>query len=42
VRKCLNLYDWKGLQLLLTERRCKARVKKFERFPTVYYIGRVY
>jgi len=27
--------DWKGLELPSTEKRCKSRVKKFERSPTV-------
>ena len=31
----LNLVDWKGLELPSTKRRCKASVKKFERFPTL-------
>jgi len=31
----LNLVNWKGLELPSTQRRCKASVKKFERFPTV-------
>ena len=30
-----NLVDWKGLELLSAEKRCKASVKKFERSPTV-------
>ena len=32
----LNLVDWKGLELLSTEKRCRASVKKFERSPTVW------
>jgi len=35
MQEYLNLVDWKGLELPSTERRCKASVKKFERFPTV-------
>jgi len=35
MQEYLNLVDWKGLELLSTERRCKASVKKFERSPTV-------
>ena len=35
MQECLNLVDWKGLELQSTEKRCKARVKKFERSPTV-------
>jgi len=35
MQKYLNLVDWKGLELLSTERRCKASVKKVERFPMV-------
>jgi len=31
----LNLVDWKGLELPLTDKRCKVSVKKFERSPTV-------
>ena len=31
----LNLVDWKGLEPLSTQRRCKASVKKFERSPMV-------
>jgi len=31
----LNIVDWKGLELPSTEKRCKASVKKFERFPIV-------
>jgi len=36
MQEYLNLFDWKGLKLLSTERRCKVRVVKFERFPTVW------
>jgi len=35
MQEYLNLVDWKGLELPSTERRCKASVKKFERFPTL-------
>ena len=35
MQEYLNLVDWKGLEIPLTERRCKASVKKFERSPTV-------
>jgi len=35
MQEYLNLVDWKGLELLSTEKRCKASVKKFERSPTV-------
>jgi len=35
MQEYLNLVDWKGLELPSTERRCKASVNKFERFPTV-------
>ena len=35
MQKYLNLVDWKGLELLSTERRYKASVRKFERSPTV-------
>jgi len=35
MQECLNLVDWKGLELPSTERRCKASVKKLERSPTV-------
>ena len=31
-----NPVDWKGLEPLSTERRCKASVKKFEHSPTVW------
>ena len=34
MQEYLNLVDWKGLELPLTQRRCKASVKKFERSPT--------
>ena len=32
----LNLVDWNNLDLLSTEKRCKASVKIFERSPTVW------
>ena len=35
MQEYLNLVDWKGLEPPLTERRCKASFKKFERSPTV-------
>jgi len=35
MQEYLNLFDWKGLKLLSTERRCKVCVKKFKRSPTV-------
>jgi len=35
MQQYLNLVDWKGLELLSTERRCKASVKKFKCSPTV-------
>jgi len=35
MQEYLNLVDWKGLELLSTEKRYKASVKKFERSPTV-------
>jgi len=35
MQEYLNLVNWKGLELPSTERRCKAIVKKFERYPTV-------
>ena len=35
MQEYLNVVDWKGLELLSTERRCSASVKKVERFPTV-------
>ena len=35
MQEYLNLVDWKGLELPSTEKRCKARVKKFKRSPTV-------
>ena len=35
MQEYLNLVDWKGLELASTQRRCKASVKKFERFPMV-------
>ena len=38
MQEYINLVDWKGLELLSTERRCKASVKKFERSSTVAYI----
>ena len=36
MQEYLNLVDWKGLELLYTERRCKASVKRFECFPTCW------
>jgi len=30
-----NLVDWRCLELLSTQRRCKLSVKKFKRSPTV-------
>jgi len=36
MQEYLNVVDWKGLELLSTERRCKASVKKFQRSPTVW------
>ena len=36
IQEYLNLVDWKGLELLYKERRCKASVKKFECFPTCW------
>ena len=35
MQEYLNLVDWKGLELPSAEKRCKASVKKFERYPTV-------
>jgi len=35
MQEYLNLVDWKGLELPSTEKRCKASVKKFKRFPAV-------
>jgi len=35
MQEYLNLVDCKGIELPSTERRCKTRVKKFERSPTV-------
>jgi len=35
MQEYLNRVDWKGLEPPSTEKRCKANVKKFERFPTV-------
>ena len=35
MQKYLNLVDWKALEPPSTEKRCKASVKRFERFPTV-------
>jgi len=35
MQEYLNLVDWKGLELPLTERRCEASFKKFDRSPTV-------
>ena len=35
MQEYLNLVDWKDLELLSTQKRCKASVKKIERFPTV-------
>jgi len=35
MQEYLNLVDWKGLELPLTEKKCKASVKKFEHSPTV-------
>ena len=36
MQEYLNLVDWKGLELLSTERRCIASVKKFESSSTVW------
>jgi len=36
MQEYLNLVDWKGLELPSIERRCKASVKKFERFTTLW------
>ena len=35
MQEYLNLVDCRGLELPLTEKRCKASDKKFERSPTV-------
>ena len=35
MQEYLNLVDWKGLELLSTEKWCKESVKKFERSTTV-------
>jgi len=35
MQEYLNLFEWKGLELPSTEKRCKASVKKFERSPSV-------
>jgi len=35
MQEYLNLVDWKGLELPSTQKRSKASVRKFERYPTV-------
>jgi len=35
VQEYLNLYDWKGLELPSTKKKCKAIVKKFKLSATV-------